>query len=934
MNEIINESFPTTGKVPKNLRIFHGSPKQGLKVIKPHRSYSYPELGPVVFASFYKPFAACLCLSWTDKDLRQGSNNYDYNDMSLWLLHDMDFNQPCSIYELVNDGSFKVLNNHPAEIFSPNTIKVKKEERFDSFEEVLRIYKIDLYNFNTKQPLRTYSGLLDESVSKEEENVEVEEIEPIEIPDVDNLDLLDTSINQTLSEHLEYIESLIESNNYSSKELAKILLDLNNPKNEFTFTESVVVKKFIKDKINILENGNDDSLRPYYSPEEMSRMGVFNTNPTCNFYNVESTQENINWFLEYSLSDSIDFRDWYRKLLVEYNNVLKDPSNYNKQKILEMGWNPELEPTIENIIKASKSNKRKKVNDIDIRVIEDRKITAPFITRSEAILNGGFYDNDHIWNSIVEVDGYPNKVFRKRVEVLILDDYGNVYLNKKGNKYRIPGGSTEKDTEDIIQVQNEAKEEARICIKDVKKTGLQYVHVFTKEQSADKWFKDLPVRWDGTFTEVYTAKYDKKYTGKVDILDQDLDMCNNGKFYPIDKVYNILKPEHKKAIDQYKIFNESFTNELSVRVFNEYKKSISDLVPVYIITVYVNSPIAKAIKKVTESQYTHAGISLDSTLDKIFSFSMYNGQIGGGFNIESITKYIKSNENTDMKLMCLFVKKDDLRKIKIALDNYIANIHSSKYSMMNLIYILLNKVKNTKDGLSMVCSQFVDYILRSADIDLIHKPNNLVTPADFATASNPKLYTIYEGKANKYKSEETDKKISKLNKSAKYINEFAIDISDELDAILETYINVNYKPILEYKTFPSVEFSKEGDLLIKNYKKINFEEEYYKSTKLLKIYHKKDNYEAMAYELSKLWFMNGLLEQKIYSSNKKSDLDKYNLIRGKILNTFNRYLKILCENVPDFNFEEYYNNTPFSDTITVKKSTIHGIIDVAKRIIL
>ena len=173
MNDIINESFPTSGKVPKNIKIFHGSTVQGLKVLTPRKSFSYPELGPIVFATFYKPFAACFCIDWNDDDLRQGTNNHDYNDVSLWLIHDMDFSKPCSIYELVNDGSFKVLNNDPMQIYSPNTIKVKKEEKFNDFEEVIKLYNIDLYNYNTKQPLRNISGLLYETSSIECDNIEI-----------------------------------------------------------------------------------------------------------------------------------------------------------------------------------------------------------------------------------------------------------------------------------------------------------------------------------------------------------------------------------------------------------------------------------------------------------------------------------------------------------------------------------------------------------------------------------------------------------------------------------------------------------------------------------------------------------------------------------------------------------------------------------------
>ena len=1044
-NTVINEynEIPTTGKIPKNIRIFHGSPKQGLKYMKPHKSYSYPELGPVVFASCYKPFAACLCLDWNDTTARQGINNYDYNDVSLWLIEDIDFTKPCSIYELVNDGSFKVLQNHPAEIYSPNTIKVKREEQFDSFVDVIKLFNIDLYNFNTKQPLRDYSGILEQSIL-ENENISIDSIniekdiftkqdeeemrkmniskiqylmfklhgETIEMTnkaesyrmnDKDNLTplitaninsseeledryneymsmppaykkmcnsksmeiygeivdsrylrlkkiidmcenidkkieesnnnlFIDTNINFTLQQHMNYISEQM-THNYSKQQIAEQLLELNNLK-DLNFYESVMVKKFIKEKIDILENNTYTTLRPYYTPQEMMNMGIFSDNKNDNFYMCESTKENLDWFFEYSLTNRVDFNQWHNRLLEQYGELLKDPSNKNKQRVLELGWNPEIEPSISNIKNCNTIPHN--INNMNIvgvsNITSDRIITGPAISREEAIRDGGFYDNDGIWNSIIEVDGYDNMIFRKRVEVLILDDSGNIYLNKKRDSYRIPGGSSEKGIDDAIQAANEAKEEARLLIKDVVYTGIHYIKVHDKEYIKTCWFKDLPIVWDGQYTKVYIAKYNKKYNGHINKLDTDEDMFRNGRFYPIKSVYNILKPEHRKALEGYNLVNES-TEKLSINLFHEYKEIKSDLSPVFIVTVFTDSIISHPIKKITNCKYTHAGISLEPDLSKVFSFNFNNGEIGGGFSIESLQRYINENKNADMKAMCIFVKKDDIRKIKYTLDNAIANVHNTSYSITNLIYILLNKAKTTGNDLSMVCSQFVDYVLRSANINIINKPNNLVTPADFAKSMNDKIYTLFEGKCVEYDKNNIIQILHKLNKTAKYIKE-SIDVRDEINNILESYINLDISPILEYKSFPSVEFTKDGDLLIKNYKKIKFEEEYYKSVKLLKIYSKKNNYEAMAYELSKLWFINSLLEQKIYTTNNTKKLDEYNLLRGKILNTFNRYLAIVCENIKDFNFEEYYNNTPFSDTISIKKNTIDRIIDIGKKIIL
>ena len=817
-----NIKYPYMGKVPKNMRIFYGSTQQGLKVIKPTKSKDYPEKGNVIFASLYKPYAACFCLDFDDDTARIGIANNDYTDVSLWLINNIDFTTPCSLYELVNDGSFTVLNEDKGLVWTNKPIKVYKEIEFNSFYEVVKICNIDIYNYNTRMPINNYLGVLSEDVSdhvdighvkKQSNNIKhivnqmynetkeqtdkaeelrtgndaifyplitatidskkelnkrynqykslskkfklrcndksieiygktmetrydeysriLDMVENIEKPQIEpNVLQNDLAINHTLKEHLDYVSSIIKSNT-NNEEKAKLLLDLKNSENEFTFTESVLVNRFIKNSIEIIDSSRN--LVPYYTPEEMIKLGIFN-NSNNNFYNCESTMENLDWFLEYSLTKKVNFRDWYKLLESQYIDLLKDPSDINRQRILELGWNPEIEPSISNIQNANKIK-----------------------------------------------------------------------------------------------------------------------------------------------------------------------------------------------------FNEIKAN--NIESFHEYKKIEKDLSPVFIITTFTNTIPGQLITKFTDCIYSHAGISLESKLDRIFSFNLGSKERpGGGFSLESLSSYVSDNKDGIMKLSCIFVKKEDISKIKFALDKTLANVKNSRYSIANIINIIINRAVDTKDDLSMICSQFVDHVLKTADIDITHKSSNLVTPADFAKNTSDRLYTLYEGKIIEYKESKINKIIESLKNKAVYIKEFNIDESDEISSILESYIYQDI--VLEYKTFPSVEFTKDGDMLIKNYKKIDFEEEYYKSVKLLKVYSKQDNYEAMAYELSKLWFMNKLLEQKIYSNNNSKKLDEYNLIRGKILNTFNRYLNILCKNMKEFNFEEYYSNTPFSDTISIKKNTIDRMIDIGKRVIL
>ena len=767
-------------------------------------------------------------------------------------------------------------------------------------------------------------------------------------------------INPTLQSHMDYITNEATSSNRNKVNIANKLLDLYNSKNDMNLVEAISVDRFIKDTIDTLNNPEIDyslNILPYFTPDDLLNLGIYQSNPEDNFYGC-STGNNPNWIIEYKLSNRIDFKPWYKQLLEAYSDLIKDNSNLNKQKVLELGWNPEIFPTMTNIIKSSKITKQ-----------------------------------------------------------AILDKLPKV----------------------------------------------------------------------------------------VDIQDDDNDTIEEASLATV-------------------------------------------LVPVFIITVFTGTEFGKLITKYTDSIYSHAGLALDHSLKHIYSFNFHTDHTGGGFSDESIEGYKKENSNGKIKVSAIFVTKTDFSKLKAKLDDYITNKNKSHYNVLGILDILVNRSKKSSNDLNMICSQFVDTMLKGIDLDITNKTSNLVLPKDIAESKFDKIVNLFEGLikdynpraiarkvnkflssssikestfiseikesyvfskndlyinfekfekgdsniclitglsgsgkstlgnslATKYKAEyieldifehcygmtdkqlqqagkvfytylssnkvvwdnlknrtltgkELGKEISKFvhyciswcnnDKSNKYIiegvqiysfmtykeinsyplvvkntsmlksiiqrwkrngngkielmkelkNEFpqlimwyienekefnkfkkciikeslgmneknklndykestsTSEIENSINSILESRISTK-----SIKSFPSVEFSKDGNLIIKKSKhKLDFTEEYYKSVKLLKIYAKQKNTEGLSYELSKLWFMNNVLEHKLYTSDTK-DKTELNKIRGKILNTYNTYLKILCTIDKSFNFQEYYDSTPFSDNVVISKNTISNVISITK----
>lgn len=332
------------------------------------------------------------------------------------------------------------------------------------------------------------------------------------------------------------------------------------------------------------------------------------------------------------------------------------------------------------------------------------------------------------------------------------------------------------------------------------------------------------------------------------------------------------------------------------------------LYPIHIVLVEGKSLFSKLTKKVDRGPFSHAAISLDESLEHMYSFNMEGaeGKVGG-LSIESIKAYPQDHR---LGVFTIFVKRKDLHTIQNVLEYYLNNAKKTTYSVLNILLLPFRKA--IKMDFSMICSEFVDNLLKLCNISIVDKESPLVTPNDFYRASihNTKIYKIYEGAVNGYKEKEARRKLDRLQLDSKYIKEVCI---------------------LEIKEFP-IQFSDEGDLLISNMSKLDYEEEYQKSHKLLLAYRKASNIEGMKYELSKLWFINQLLERDIYANKNAIANSK---CRSRVLNDFNTYIDIILEKEPQFNFSEYYAETPFSSTkIKIKGSTLKYTMDYVKRAIL
>lgn len=135
-NESVINEF-VLQKVDKSVRLFHGSPIQGLKYLEPRQESINTNVGDkkLVYATDDIRFAACFGGIWHDDIAKQGTWD-GWNTITMGMSNKVDLTKPCSIYELENDGSF--IQIATKEMVSSQKVKIKREIRYNSYLDALK----------------------------------------------------------------------------------------------------------------------------------------------------------------------------------------------------------------------------------------------------------------------------------------------------------------------------------------------------------------------------------------------------------------------------------------------------------------------------------------------------------------------------------------------------------------------------------------------------------------------------------------------------------------------------------------------------------------------------------------------------------------------------------------------------------------------------
>lgn len=256
------------------------------------------------------------------------------------------------------------------------------------------------------------------------------------------------------------------------------------------------------------------------------------------------------------------------------------------------------------------------------------------------------------------------------------------------------------------------------------------------------------------------------YSKILDMYENSLDnVCKEAFYY----IKNNIKPVFKDRILQ---LQESYMTNIEMpydacyylnNQTNDHTLGNKVLFkPIYILLSYTDTMMGKFIEVATRQSYSHVSISLDTSLEQMYSFGFLEDGKIGYYSTESI----RMNGYLNNKAYCaMYVYMCPSYEYNIIVDNLIKNsnerIEELKYSVEKLFNIFLDKEVDDPD--KYFCSEFVVKLLSLGGNDkLLNKHGVYASPSEFFKISN--------GNIRDYDKQKVDRKMSSYLRERGYVD--------------------------------------------------------------------------------------------------------------------------------------------------------------------
>lgn len=194
--------------------------------------------------------------------------------------------------------------------------------------------------------------------------------------------------------------------------------------------------------------------------------------------------------------------------------------------------------------------------------------------------------------------------------------------------------------------------------------------------------------------------------------------------------------------------------------FQQESVDSSQVSPVFFVFTQGSSPISKAIKKATDSDYSHISISFDPSLDAMYSFG------GTSFRKESI--HDKKRKDLNIDVYGTFLSKDNVNSMQDMCADFISNTKKTKFDYPALVKKLFGSDKKDASGYKQICTTFVNKVLSVANTSLSEK--NIPSPEEMrenAQAKPEQIFQLFNGNSKDYKRQDAAQKLKSMGNDPK-----------------------------------------------------------------------------------------------------------------------------------------------------------------------
>ena len=363
------------------------------------------------------------------------------------------------------------------------------------------------------------------------------------------------------------------------------------------------------------------------------------------------------------------------------------------------------------------------------------------------------------------------------------------------------------------------------------------------------------------------------------------------------------------------------------------------LYPVYVMLVHSGTTVSNLIKTISHSEYSHASISFDSSLDHMYSFARKDPKnpFLGGFRYESIGKGFYDKKEIPYALYVVPCTEDQVKRMKKRLDYFVKNNSKFSFDFAGLVKNYIGYADEPE--YRWFCSRFVADVLNAGspeEFKYIDEPS-LMDPDDFKK-TNFARFVIAGDNMMKYDRKLVDKLTKKILIEEKHRKQTGYTLAEDVidptipyedDILVYQLLTMDESvvdDILKYLQSFKIKFDQDGNVVIhqREYKELS--QHFNKSKRMLRHYRKTGATESIKNELCKLYYMINIIEtyylkpatDEKYKEHQKQMMD----LRALMINVFRQNLNEVTAKEPNFNFQSYYNASDYGKDLKIPKTVI------------